>query len=169
MQRFLVTGAALALLALPSAAYAFRTTPGDGTLSVKGGSGVVVIVARGGVIGQIDRGRVMIDDPNPDDGGLPVVSGYERLIGMSDTRWLYSGTDLRFRLFGGLLRIRIVGTGINLSFAGRGSVTLVGAGLFDNGLVSFDGGDTYRPLPPVLTTVPVGIGPSPTPGPPVFP
>jgi hypothetical protein len=115
---------ALALLAMPAAALALGGAAGDGTLAVVNAGGSVSIAAKGALIGQIDRGRVTLEDPNPNDGPAPVVWGYESKRDLTDTKALYSGNDIRFRLSGGFFRVKVVGSGVDLSVVGHGSVTL---------------------------------------------
>ena len=113
-----------ACLAIPAVAFAVERAAGDGALSVDGASGSVSVAARGAIIGQIDRGSVTIQDPNPNDGKAPVVWGYERKRDLTDTKNVFSGTDIRFRVVGGFFRVKVVGVGIDASVVGRGSVTL---------------------------------------------
>jgi hypothetical protein len=150
MRRFLAI-ALLVLLAVPAAGSAARRSPGDGTLSIKNGNGVFTISGKGVVLGQIDRGRVTIEDADP-VGGVPKVSGAVKVRDLTDTKALYSGSDINFRILGGWFKIRVVGVGVDLSFVGRGSITLAGAGSPADGKVSLDGGDTYRPMPLTPTT-----------------
>ena len=146
----------LASLVLPASAAAFERSQGDGSLSVKGAGGTVSLAVRGSVIGQIDHGRVTIQDPNPADGKQPVVTGYEERRDVNDTKALYSGTDIRFRIIGGFFRVKLVGTGIDLSVVGRGSVTLGPAlGVLTTGTFSFDG-DEPLPFPDVALAFQLG-------------
>jgi hypothetical protein len=146
--------AALVLLAVPATALAVGGGAGDGTLAVSGASGNVGIASRGALIGQIDRGKVIfIEDPDAKDGKAPVVWGYENKRDLSDTKSLYSGTDIRFRIIGGFFRVRVIGSGMDLSLVGRGSVTLGPApGLLTLGTYSLNGGFVL-PFPDVVTSV----------------
>ena len=73
-------------------------------------------------------------------------------VGTGDSRveaqaaHLYGGTKVRFRLVGGTFRIRVVGTGVNLSVVGKGQVTLHGAGTADDGSYSVNG-EPYADVP----------------------
>jgi hypothetical protein len=145
MRRLLVTLAFIAL-ALPAAAAAMRLDPSDGTLSVRDGRGTFTINARGGVIGSFAHGRVVVTDPIDADGTGPIVSGDDWHKDRSDTTTVYGGTHVRFRLIGGTFRIKVVGTGINLSVVGHGTVTLNGQGTDDDGTYSVDSA-TYAPVP----------------------
>src|SRR5437868_510245 len=92
-------GPTAAALALPRAA-------GDGTLVVRNGTGgdtktpAVVLIVRGAVIGQVDRGRLVIEDSNPNDGASAIVTGAPSHV-LSDTKTSWTGSDLRFRAVGG--------------------------------------------------------------------
>jgi hypothetical protein len=144
------------LLVLPAAAGADPAGPGDGTLAVSAATGSVSIAVRGALIGQVDRGRVVLEDRDPKDGRPPVVWGFESKRDVTDTKSLYAGTDIRFRIIGGFFRVKVVGTGLDLSLVGRGSVTLVpAAGLTSTGTYSVDGGPDL-PFPDVLTSVQLG-------------
>jgi hypothetical protein len=118
--RSLLVVLASAALALPGLAWAGRRAADDGTLSVKNGDGVVFVAARGTIIGACDKCKVSIVDPSPDDGAPPVVSGYEGHKDLSDTHDLYSGTDIRFRIVGGVFRIKVTGYGIDLGVVAKG-------------------------------------------------
>ena len=152
MRRLLLTCLLIAL-ALPSVALAVRSGGGsDGTLAVRNaasdpGVPVVSMTITGAVIGQLDRGRILIDDPSPSDGPGPVVTGADHQRDVSGTATLYSGTDIRFRAVGGKYRIRIFGTGINVNAVGQGFVRLIGSPLLTNdGKYSLNGGD-WKSLP----------------------
>jgi hypothetical protein len=66
----------------------------------------------------------------------------------ADGRTVYQGTDVRFRLLGGQYSVLVVGSGINLSAVGHGSI--VGQGVTD-GLFSTDG-SPFKPVQPLLYT-----------------
>jgi hypothetical protein len=109
-----------AVLALPALSAATTRALDDGTLSVRNGDGVIFVTAHGTVIGACDQCRVTLIDPSPDDGAPPVVSGYEDHKDLSATKDLWSGKDVRFRLVGGLFKIRVTGTGIDLAVVAKG-------------------------------------------------
>jgi hypothetical protein len=146
--------AAFVLLGVPAGANAVGGGAGDGTLAVSGASGSIGIASRGALIGQLDRGRVIfIDDPDAKDSKEPVVWGYETKRDISDTKALYSGTDIRFRIIGGFFRVKVTGTGMDLSIVGRGSVTLGPAvGLLTLGTYSLNDG-FLLPFPDEITSV----------------
>jgi hypothetical protein len=147
----------LAFLALPAGATATRAAPGDGTLSVRDGLGTVQIQLRGAIIGRMASGTLRIDNPRNDDCAEPLVWGAETWtpepvivtgeLGIKQTRCIYSGRDVRFRLVGGEHDISIVrGRSIAISAAGKGEAFLRGTGGLTDGVYSLDGRD-YVSLP----------------------
>ena len=150
MRRFLVSLAVLALLA-PRVALGGRLDPNDGTLSIRDGRGTFTIQARGGIVGSFARGKVVITDPIESDGTGPIVSMSSDDIrrDRSDTTTVYIGTKIRFRLIGGTFRIRVQGTGVNLSLVGHGNITLNGQGTDNDGAYSVNG-NSYVPVPDLL-------------------
>ena len=118
--RTLLALLASAALALPALAWATSGAADDGTLSVKNGDAVIFVVARGTIIAGCDKCRVSIVDPSPDDGAPAVVTGAEAHKDLSDTHDIYSGTNIRFRLVGGLFKIKVSGTGIDLGVIAKG-------------------------------------------------
>ncbi|TML59443.1 MAG: hypothetical protein E6G22_13035 [Actinobacteria bacterium] len=118
--RTLLVVLASAALAVPALAWATSRAADDGTLSVKNADGVVFVSARGTIIGACDKCRVSIVDPSPDDGAPPVVTGYDGHKDLSDTHDLYLGTNIRFRLVGGIFRIKVSGNGIDLGVVAKG-------------------------------------------------
>ena len=149
----IVLAVALAAVAAPTAGAQTldRSLEAGGTLSLRDGVGTADVVARGGILGQIARGRVLIRDL-PDRVGTDVNvwgADWKRVVDSRTT--VYGGTGLRFRALGGAWRVRIVGRGIDASAAGRGEVTLRGA----RGTFSIDGG-SYRSWPEDATTYQFG-------------
>lgn len=127
-------------LAVPSAALAHTSAPGDGTLLLKDGIGKVTITAKGGgVIGHLGQGVLQVRDPNPDDNISEVVTGADRSHSVNDYVTKYWGKDIRFRYIGGKFTINIQGSDIDLSAIGKGTVTLVGTGTADDGTYSVNG------------------------------
>ena len=134
----------LLALSVPLAGYA-ATQVGDGTLSVENGRGKVVVHAKGGIIGRLDRGTVVVFDLTPDDAFEPIVFGDDepvRLVGENGLQ--YGGRNLRFRLIGGTYRIIVRGGGIDLSAVGNGFAWLEGDPI-EPGLYSLDGSDCRAP------------------------
>jgi hypothetical protein len=146
--RRLLTFAMLALaLALPVGSAARPSGPNDGTLSVKDARGTITIQGRGGVIGSFVQGRVTISDPIDGDGTGPIVTGDDfPPIERSETTTTWRGNRVRFRIIGGTFKIVVKGRGTNLSFVGKGSVILNGAGTDDDGTYSVNGAD-YNLIP----------------------
>ena len=138
MRRLLVTLGVLALAA-PASSLAAKRDPADGTLSVRGGHGTFTVSARGAVIGSFARGKVIITDPVDGDGTGPIVSGDDWQRERDEHTTVYGGTRVRFRMIGGTFKIRVIGTGVNLSVVGRGQVILNGAGTGDDGTYSVNG------------------------------
>src|SRR6266571_3128201 len=137
----LLTFAMLAALALPAASAARTQGANDGTLSVQDAHGTITISARGGVIGSFARGSVRISDPIDGDGTGPIVTGDDWSKERDSTTTTWGGTKVRFRNIGGTFKIRVQGRGINLSFVGKGNVTLKGAGTDADGTYAVNGGE----------------------------
>ena len=134
-------------LALPVAAWAAGRLPGDGTLVVDNGNGVVTVRARGGILGRFVTGNMVISDLDLTDGKVPVVYGAETIQPLGGGRTRYSGDDIRFRMIGGLFRVQINAIGIDVSAVGRGTALLDGTGFTDfPGRYSVNGGP-FQPLP----------------------
>jgi hypothetical protein len=80
---------------------------------------------------------------------------------LTDTKALYSGTDIRFRVIGGFFRVKVIGSGMDLSVVGKGSVTLGPTlGLLTLGTYSLNGGFVL-PFPDEVTSLQLS---APTPG-----
>ena len=150
---------------MPASALSIGLAIGDGTLVVKNGSAprgtpVVTLVIRGAAIGQISgAGKVVIDDPTPNDGFAPEVTGanWHRDTGDSETTWggagsATGGPDFRFRAVGGIYKITIYGSGVDLVASGHGTVVLAGSAdtPTHDGSYSLNGKD-FRSLPATPT------------------
>jgi hypothetical protein len=163
MRRLVVLCASLAALALPASALALHDTTGDGTLVVTNGTApkgvpVVALTINGAAIGHVGHGRIVIDDPTPNNHQDPVVTGYEsRRDGPTDTAQTWGGSDFTFRAVGGRYTILIYGSDVDVVAVGRGSVTLAGLpGAPDDGKYSLDGG-AFHSLPGTPTDkLPIG-------------
>jgi hypothetical protein len=145
MRRFLVTCLALLAFAVPAAAIAARD--GDGTLAVRNAAGdpgqvVVWLNVSGAVIGQVDAGKVLVDDLSLSADVAPVVTGAEHSRDLPSGATVYSGTDIRFRAVGGHYWIRVAGRGIDVNVVGQGQARLGGSA----GRYSVNGG-SWIPLP----------------------
>lgn len=149
MRRLIATVCILAFGLAGSAAASIRD-PGDGTLSVRDGRGIFQVAARGGIIGAVAHGRVIITDPDPFDGTV-VVTGDDWHRDRTDTTTVYGGTRIRFRVIGGTFKVKVIGLGVNLSVVGQGRAGVKGEGTADDGTYSIDGGD-YVPVPANIVT-----------------
>jgi hypothetical protein len=170
MRRTVVTCVVLAAFAVPATALGLRLAPGDGTLVVKNGSAprgsaVVTLVIRGAAIGQITGGgKIVIDDPTPDTGSPPEVTGFgwHKSVDAgknADTIDVWGGTEtFRFRAVGGTYRITIYGSGVDLVASGFGNAILTGSpdAPARDGVYSLSGNE-FRSLPTSPTKLPIGI------------
>ena len=158
MRRTVVILAVLAAFAVPAVALGTSLALGDGTLVVKNGSApkgtpVVTLVIRGAAIGQISGyGKVVIDDPTPNDGSSPEVTGANWRRDSSDTATTYGGTDFRFRVVGGVYKITIYGASVDLVASGHGTAILAGSPDTPSrdGVYSLNGND-FHSLPATPT------------------
>ena len=131
----------------------------DGALSVKNADGRVIIKGRGIVIGRFDKGQVTINDPSPNDGTRPIVTGADSTQSVGDRTTRYSGSNIRFRVIGGTFSVTVFGTDIDLSAVGKGMVTLNGSitrGNADNDDATYaQNGDPPQPFPTWPLTFPL--------------
>jgi hypothetical protein len=171
MRRFALLSLLVALL-VPAAAYAVRNAPGDGTLSVRNGEGMVNLSVRGVIIGRFDSGRLVVHAPRDGDCDLLEVWGATREKPWTDEDGVvyacqFFGRNIRFRFVGGQHVIRIgrpqvPARDIDLSVVGRGTAHLKGAtGLLDG--VYSRNGEPYQPLPGEGLSFRIGA-PAATPG-----
>ena len=164
MRRLAIICLPVLALALPATALALRAAAGDGTLVVKNGSAparipVVTLVINGTAIGHVSTGSpdqfdtVVIDDPNnTNDIAASVTNdalGLTRKT-ISDTETKFTGSDFRFRAAGGLYKVWIYGSGVNVFAVGKGTVVLQGSPdpSVADGRFSLNGSD-WRSLPAV--------------------
>ena len=104
---------------------------GPGLLGVDDGDGTVLVaVVRGGVVGQIDRGKLTVTLRRSADASNVLVSGAESASSKDDKTIVYQGRDIHFRIAGYGWRAAIAGTGIDASLSGRGAVVLRGTGTY---------------------------------------
>lgn len=146
----------LGALAVPAAALGQRGAPGDGSLVVANGRGLVIVTARGGLLGAVGAGRVIVESQSGPDATV-VVSGADVQRQRGEAKAVYTGTNLRIRL-GGSFRVRIVGVNINLSAVGRGTVVLDGSGAIDDGTYAFNDDDPLS-VPDAPARFPLGLPP----------
>jgi hypothetical protein len=159
--RKLVLVTVVLLLVAPTLAGAERTTPSDGCLVVRDGQGVVSIVARGGIRGRFDSGRILVDEAVGSEG--VEVFGAARIRELGPRTTVYIGERIRFQAIDGPFRIRIVAVGIDLSSVSRGFALVSGEGFSDPGEFSVDRASFcetgFRTLPSAPTRVTLGTPP----------
>jgi hypothetical protein len=146
MRRICVSIAVAALLAVPAGALALATDTSDGTLLVKNGDGKVSINATGALIGALDKGTVKLVDPAEQNTGDLILKGCDNNTKtFTDNTITCSGKDLRYRVVEGRFKVRINGSGVDLSAVGVGfgdtPITLNGDPSLD---VDNDGFGTYK-------------------------
>ncbi len=171
MRRILLISASAAVLALPTAAAARAHAGAAGYLVVRNaaadggvtGSPVVTVVVDGFVLGRVSQeGRVEIYHLASGTGRLAAqATGVD--LSRSGVTWrgvpgtAYSGSGFRFRAVGGVWRVVIHGSGIDVYAGGRGRVTLHGSHAYpgSDGRFAFDG-RPFTSLPSGELTVPIG-------------
>lgn len=152
-----------------SATGARGVAPTNGTLSVQGGKGLVVLEMRGSILGRLGSGSVTVTDLTPRDPYTATVAGKKaKVLHLAPRTDRYRGQALRFRMVGGSWRVAVRGTGIALSAVGHGAVSLQAERLnpFDDaGVYSLDGTDcsvqltSCTPLPDDFERFPLGAQP----------
>jgi hypothetical protein len=149
----------LLVLAAPSAAWALRSAPGDGTLSVARADDYVALNIRGAVLGRTS-GYIEIVEPKDGDCSAESVFGAGRPRETEDRQGRivcrYFGANVRFRLVGGRQWVRVYGPDIFVSAVGRGDVWLRNSGEDRIGTYSLDG-ERAAPLPLRLTRMTLGV------------
>jgi hypothetical protein len=170
MRRSLLILAALSALTVPALAAAAHSVPGDGTLAVRHASGdtllqpVIGLALTGAVVGDVDRGRIIVVSALGPASTLPVVTQQDgTLIDPTlrdDGALVYQapvGSGLRFRAVGGTYKLRISGQGIDINAVGQGKAWLDGSLSTParDGMFSLDGG-SWTSLPPVATAYTIG-------------
>ncbi len=126
----------------------------DGTLAITNATGIVLVNAKGVIIGHADSGRITVTDTDHTDGRL-IFLGWNKKVVLSPTKTVYSGDDLRFKLLGGDNVLFIRGSGISLSVVGEGKVTLDGGNVANDGKFSIDDGP-FLSLPDSIHTFSFG-------------
>lgn len=147
-----------ALLALPAAALAARADKGDGVFEMKAASGTFILTGRGVLLGQMDKGTLRVQDMSPSDGQQPAVSGAEHSRPTDDPNTtLYWGTNVHFRVSGGRYKLRLKGSGVDLTAIGVGVADLTANPLTldSDGSFSLDGGK-WLAVPSIRQLVPYG-------------
>lgn len=143
---FVLAAAALGAAGTASAA------PLDGGIELTGGSGRAVLTLQGAVLGSLERGRITVAVRRAEPEVL--VQGYEWVRNARDGSLTYGGRDIRFRVFRGAWRVTLIGSGIDASAVGAGTIGLRGSGQF-----SLDGG-AYRPWPSEYRVIVLGGRPT---------
>jgi len=174
MRRILVI-LVCALAAVP-AAVAGSNAAGDGSLELKAVYGKVTIgkplqPARGLLWGQMDSGKLIVEDPVLGDGRI-FVTGWETKLFSSATDdgspalTTYTGTNIHFRVTGGKYRLIFRGAGIDLTAIGAG-VAFINASenAIDAGYFAVDAGDWTAAALLTIKAVPFGTQPTPPPAP----
>jgi hypothetical protein len=151
MRRLLIL-CALVGLTLPAGIQA--ATAADGTLAVKNATGLVMVNAKGVIIGHADKARITITDTDATDGRVIVLNADSK-VALTPTKTVYKGDDMRFKLLGGDNILFIRGSGISLSVVGEGKVTLDGGNVVNDGKFSIDDGP-FKSLPDALQTFSFG-------------
>jgi hypothetical protein len=159
MRRILLLLGLAAALAVPVAVSAAAGT--DGTVAVKRGHATIVLKLKGTVIGRMASGTVRMRDLNPYDTAIPQVRHCRTLRYPNPTTAVCTGRKIVFRAVDGRFVVRLKGSGIFFSAAGRGSVTVQGPTnpTAPTGVMSLDDGP-YLPIPHELTTYPLGTAPT---------
>jgi hypothetical protein len=121
-------------IALASAVPAAGRTAERG-IELAEGSGRATLALRGAVLGVLGQGRLTVIALAGRDRAEIFVEGFAWVRRDGNTM-VYGGKGIRFRVFRGSWRIRMVGRGINASAVGRGLVGLAGSGRY-----ALSGGD----------------------------
>ena len=171
MRRFLVI-LVCSLAAVP-AALAGSNATGDGVLELKAVYGKVTIgkplqPARGLLWGQMDTGKLTVQDPVLGDGKI-LVTGWDNKVFSPATldgtpaTTTYTGTNIHFRVTGGKYKLPFRGSGIDLTAIGAGVATLnASESAVDAGYYAVDSGD-WLPAPlNIVKSVPFGTPPPPS-------
>ena len=146
MRRLGLVASAL-LLAIPAISFARPMPPGDGTLVITKGRGTIVLQVKGAVIGRMGNGKLTLTDNDPYDEQTPVVRHARSRLQVNDAMTVYKGQKIRYRMVEGSYRLKLEGTGIELSAVGRGWVTFDGDDRFESdGMYSLNGTD-FEPIP----------------------
>jgi hypothetical protein len=155
------------VVAVP-AALASAAATGDGVLELKAVYGKVTIgkpvqPARGLLWGQMDSGKLTVEDPVLGDGKI-FVTGWDTKVftpaSIDDgtpAQTAYTGANIHFRVTGGKYRLTFKGSGIDLTAIGAG-VALINASenAVDAGYFAVDSGE-WTPAPLfVVKSVPFG-------------
>lgn len=155
MRRALLITVVLAL-AIPVAAAARTLVPGDGSMVVRSGDGLVRLIDfKGAILGRIANGTLVIVDPKGGDCDALLVwdadDSWPRVRTVGDDTVLEcvfkTTSGMRFRIVGGTNTVRVNARGIALSAVGQGLGYVRGSKVAaEDGTYSVDGSD-WRSLP----------------------
>jgi hypothetical protein len=175
MRRILVI--LVCALATVPAALAGTAGTGDGVLELKAVYGKVTIgkplqPARGILWGQMDSGKLTVEDPVLGDGRILVTGWDNKSFTPASTfdgtpaQTTYTGTNIHFRVTGGKYRLTFRGSGIDLTAIGAGVAFLnVNENAIDGGYYAVDSEDWIAAPLNVVKSVPFGTQPPPSPSP----
>ncbi len=151
----------LSTLVVAPAALAGSSATGDGVLELRAVNAAVLLNGKGVVWGQMDRGKLVVNDVDPAVGDIPVSGAEHKVLGPCDTCITYTGRDIHFRVTGGKYRLWFQGAGIDFTAVGLGSASLTGdVTVGDAGDFALDGG-RWTPVPWVRHVVTFGVQPAP--------
>ena len=111
----------LILLALIAPLAAVASTEPAGALDIEAANGVITIKGKGGLLGRVAEGSVLLVDLSPNDQWRWWLNGTEH-----ERRTSAKGSNLSFRILGGDYRITVRGQNISISAHGKGTATLQG-------------------------------------------
>ena len=166
MRQFLVI--LVCTLAAVPAALAGSNATGDGVLELKAVYGKVTIgktiqPARGLLWGQMDSGKLTVEDPILGDGKI-LVTGWDNKVFTPASTFdgtpattTYTGTNIHFRVTGGKYKLVFRGSGIDLTAIGAGVAYLDARETADDaGYYAVDSGDWLAAPLNIVKAVPFG-------------
>jgi hypothetical protein len=148
------------LIVVPAALAAPRAS-GDGVFELNNVNAdrAVITGTRGAIWGQIDKGKLIVTDPNLDDNTAPQVSGAQPAYTLDPSVTVYTGKNIHFRFSGAKYKFTIVGAGIDVTAVGVGQAWLTGdPEAFDTGDYAVDDGK-WTSVPLLRKYVPFGVQP----------
>jgi hypothetical protein len=133
-------------------------TGGGGSLAVSGANGSLVVTGQGVIFGYFDQGSLLVFRYNPDSATDAIsVEGASAHTGSGVT--IYSGSQVRFLLPAGRYTVEVVGSGIDVSAVGRGTINVsaspTSASPLSTGSLALNGG---RPASFAKVAVPASFG-----------
>jgi hypothetical protein len=149
-------GLALGAVAVPGAlAATLWGTGGGGSLAVSGANGSLVVSGQGVIFGYLDQGSLLVFRYSPDSSTDAIsVEGASARSGSGVT--IYSGSQVRFLLPAGRYTVEVVGSGIDVSAVGRGTINVsASTSTVSTGSLALNGG---RPASFAKVAVPASFG-----------